>query len=884
MEETILTTKLYVSPPPASIVRRPYLTEQLNKGLDCKLTLISAPAGSGKTTLASEWVSNCVRPVAWLSLEKSDSDTARFYTYLIAALQTIHAHLGTTSLNLIRSPQPSSSTAILTPLLNEIASLNQRFVLVLDDYHALDSPAIDEAVTFLIEHMPPTMHLVITTREDPQLPLSRLRARGQMTEIRSSDLRFNSTEAAEFLNRSMGLKLSGEDIIALESRTEGWIAGLQLAALSMQGQEDAADFIQSFTGSHRFVLDYLMEEVLQRQPEDVHTFLLNTSILDRMCGVLCDAVLADSSSPSQSTLEFLEHANLFIVPLDNDRRWYRYHHLFAELLRQQLQQSFATPRDEKCLDVAELHVRASKWFERQGLELEAFHHAAAAEDIERAERLIMGKGVPLHFRGAVTPVLNWLKSLPTTVLDERPSLWVTFASATSMAGELAAVEPKLQAAEAALEGVELDDEARDLIGHIAATRALLATFRHDLEINISELRRALKYLHPDNLAVRTAVTWQLGLAHQLRGDRVAAKQAYAEAVAACESTGNSHINIFASTGLGNIQEFDNQLHLATQTYRRVLELVGDPPGPVACEAHAGLARICYQWNDVTAAEHHAQQSVQLARQVETIDSFISCELFLARVKLARGDVTGAMTLLAKSEASTHQLGFTHRIPDIAAVQVLVLLREGNLAAAQHLAQTHDIPISHARVHLAQGDNQAALEILGTFRQLMEAKNWANELLSVCVLQAVAHAAHGDDDKALTLLSEALALGEPEGFIRLFVDEGAPIARLLADLNARGIMPDYTTRLLRALESELGTYQVNPRLHPESSTQPLIEPLSQRELEVLRLVAQGLSNREISDRLFVALNTVKGHNRVIFSKLQVQRRTEAIARARQLGLL
>ena len=355
-------------------------------------------------------------------------------------------------LGVLQSPQPPPTESILTALLNEITTIPDNFVLVLDDYHVIDAKPVDHALTFLLEHLPPQMHLVIATREDPHLPLARLRARGQLTELRAADLRFTPAEAAEFLNQVMGLNLSAEDIAALETRTEGWIAGLQLAALSMQGHQDAASFIKSFTGSHHFVLDYLVEEVLQQQPESVQTFLLRTSILDRLCGPLCDAVLLDPSASGQETLEYLEHANLFIVPLDNERRWYRYHHLFADLLRQRLHQSAASSPGDEGSGVAELHIRASQWYEDNGLELEAFHHAAAANDIERAERLMEGKGMPLHFRGAMTPVLDWLESLPTTVLDARPSLWVRYASALTMTGQTTAgVEEKLQAAEAALQ-------------------------------------------------------------------------------------------------------------------------------------------------------------------------------------------------------------------------------------------------------------------------------------------------------------------------------------------------------------------------------------------------------------------------------------------------
>src|SRR6266704_5733515 len=428
MSTPILATKLYIPRLRPNVVSRPRLLERLNEGLHRKLTLIAAPAGFGKTTLISAWVAGCDRQVAWLSLDKGESDPTLFLTYLVAALRTIAPDIGVGVLGALQSPQPPPTESILTALLNEITAIPDNFVLVLDDYHVIDAKAIDQALTFLLEHQPPQMHLVIATREEPQRPLARLRARDQLTELRATDLRFTPSEAAGFLNQGMGLNLSAEDVTALETRTEGWIVGLQLAAISLQGHQDATSFITSFTGSHHFVLDYLVEEVLQQQPESIQTFLLRTSILDRMTGSLCDAVLFTPSGSGQATLEYLEHANLFLVPLDNERRWYRYHHLFADLLRQRLQQRSASSTEDEVGDVTELHSRASVWYEDHGLEIEAFHHAAAANDVARAERLIEGEGMPLHFRGAVAPVLNWLESLPKTVLDARPSLWVTYAS------------------------------------------------------------------------------------------------------------------------------------------------------------------------------------------------------------------------------------------------------------------------------------------------------------------------------------------------------------------------------------------------------------------------------------------------------------------------
>ncbi len=881
MPTPILATKLYIPRLRPNVVSRPRLLERLNEGLHRKLTLIAAPAGFGKTTLISAWMAGCDRQVAWLSLDKGESDPTLFLTYLVAALQTIAPDIGVGVLGALQSPQPPPTETILAALLNEITAFPDNFVLVLDDYHVIDAKAIDQALTFLLEHQPPQMHLVIATREDPQLPLARLRARDQLTELRATDLRFTSSEAAEFLNQGMGLNLSAEDVTALEARTEGWIVGLQLAAISLQGQQDATGFITSFTGSHHFVLDYLVEEVLQQQPESIQTFLLRTSILDRLCGSLCDVVLLTPSGTGQATLEYLEHANLFLVPLDNERRWYRYHHLFADLLRQRLQQRSISSTEDEVVDVNALHIRASVWYEDNGLEIEAFHHAVAANDVERAERLIEGEGMPMQFRGAGAPVLNWLESLPKTALDARPSLWVTYASALMMTGQHTAVEEKLQAAEAALQGTEPDDRPQDLVGRIASMRATVAVIQHDVETIIAQSRRALEYLHPDNLPLRTATTWTLGYAYQLQGDRAAASQAYTEVISTGKSFGDSIYTIAATINLGQLQEADNQLSLATRTYRHVLQLAGDPPQPIACEAYLGLARITYQWNDLDTAQQHGQQCLQLTRQMEGVDTFASCEVLLARLKLAQGDVSGAAAVLDEAEAFVRRHSFVFRMPEVAAAQVLTLLRQGHLAAAARLAQTHDLPLSQARVHLAQRDPSTALAVLAQLRQQAEAKGWEDERLKVMVLQAAALHMNGDKDKAVHLLCDALTLAEPGGFIRLFVDEGLPMADLLSAAAAQGMMPDYIGKLLAACEAE-GHKSEDTSYRPPA--QPLIEPLSPRELEVLHLMAQGLSNQEICERLFLALSTVKGHNRKIFGKLQVQRRTEAVARARELGLL
>jgi len=869
-------SKSGIPPPRAKIVLRPRLIEQLNEGLEGKLTLISAPAGFGKTTLVNEWISSCGRPVAWLSLDEGDNDPSRFLSYIIAALQTIKAEIGAGLLGVLQSPQPPSTESILTSLLNEIVTIQDSFLLVLDDFHVIDAKLVENALIFLIEHLPPQMHLLIATREDPSLPVARYRAQGQLTELRTDDLRFTPSEAAEFLNQVMNLNLSAEDITSLDTRTEGWIAGLQMAAISMRGLTDTSRFIQSFAGSHRFVLDYLVEEVLHRQPYEVQAFLLRTSILERLCAPLCDAVLDDTSASGQKTLEYLERANLFIVPLDNVRCWYRYHHLFVELLRQRLGQR------QTSAEIAEYHMRASQWYENHNLDIEAFQHAATAGEVGHAIRLIGGKGIPLYHRGATVPILNWLESLPKTELDKRPMLWLIYARALTSSGQTSGVEEKLQAAETALQGTELSVETRDIIGSIASNRATLAYTRYQPDEAIFQAQRALEYLSPNNLPTRTITTFTLGVGFMFKGERTAATQAFTDAISISQKIGHTFVTSMATMALGNMQFMENKLYLAAETNRRALQLFGAHPLPIAGEAHFHLAQIYYEWNNLDAAEQHGEQALQLARQFDkAVDRYVIYQILLARLKLARGDLAGAAALLVETEQSVCQNNFVHREPEVAAVQILVLLKQERSAAAGELTQRFELPLSQARVLLAQGDSTAALNILDAYNRQMKTKDWQDERLKAMVLQTIALHAHGEKDKSVKLLGEALALAQPGGFIRLFVDEGAPMALLLREAASRGVMPDYIGKLLSAFDAEQRKSEGKPALPP---AQPLIEPLSQRELEILHLIARGLSNRQIAERLFLALDTVKGHNRNIFDKLQVKSRTEAVARAHELGLL
>ena len=900
MSNTLLLTKLYIPPQRSNLVLRPRLVERLNEGLSSgrKLTLISAPAGFGKTTLVSEWVAGprdcppepvCGNLAAWLSLDEADNDPARFISYLVAALQTIIPGIGEGLLAALQSPQSTQYEPILTILLNEISTLSEHFVLILDDYHSIDSQPVDKSLEFLVEHQPPQMHLVIITREDPQLPLARYRARGQLTELRAADLRFTPDEATELLNQVTGLGLSVENITALETRTEGWIAGLQLAAISMQGHKDAAGFIQSFTGSHRFVMDYLLEEVLHQQSESIQRFLLQTSILDRMCGSLCDAILLDPSVSGQITLEYLERSNLFIVPLDNERRWYRYHHLFRDLLRKRMEQNLTAE------GIANLDIHASEWYENNGMILEAFNHAAAANDIERAERLMEHKEMPLHLPGVPITILKWLESLPASVLNSKPGLWWKQAAMLMANYQTIGVEEKLQATEAALArktppNAEMDEWTRNLVGKIAVARTALAATLYQAEDTLVYAHRAMEFLHPKNITYRSEATQYIGFARYILGDRDAAELAYKEALSLAQAAGNDENVLMATIRLGQIHELRNQLHQAFETYLKALMMTGEDPPPLATLAYIGLARIYYDWNDLDRAEKYAVQSCQLARLCEqVIDRLISSELFLSRLKITQKDPVSAAHFLTLAENHARQYEYTVRFPDIAAARALLCLYNGDTDTAAQLVQNEDRWLVRAEVLIAQGNPSAALTLVVPYRMQMEEKKWEDQQLRAIMLQALALHLQGEKDSAWQVLEEALTLAEPGGFIRLFVDMGEPMRLMIMDFRSRiEKQPgDRTHPLMEYADKLLAGFAPSDEMPGSKTTNlnsEIIEPLSQRELEVLQLICQGLSNQEICERLFLALDTVKGHNRRIFEKLQVHRRTEAIARARELNLL
>lgn len=568
-----------------------------------------------------------------------------------------------------------------------------------------------------------------------------------------------------------------------------------------------------------------------------------------------------------------------MIPLDSERHWYRYHHLFADLLRQRLYHA----NKDKAEEIAVLHTRASQWFEENDLEIEAFQHAVAAQDVDRAATLIEGREMPLHFRGAAQPVLNWLKRQDASTLNERPSLWVIYASALLMIGQVDGIEQKLSAAEAAMKQIDSKEVDPDLIGHIASIRATLGVTRNETDTIIAQSLLALEHLHPNNLPVRAATSWTLGVAYQLQGDRAGARRAYTEALSISKRMGHLIITLMATLGTGQIQELDNQLNLAVQTYKQVIELAGEPPLPAACDAYLGMARIFYEWNDLEAAEQHIQQSILLAKQIENTDRLSDSELFAAKLKLARQDILASEALLTKVRYEVQERSFPHLLGEVQHLELLISLHRGGFPEAVKYLETSEWPVLQSRIHMIQGNASAALTLLATLYDQARAKQWKNEQLKLLVLQALAFQVQGDLERALQRLKDALTLAEDEGFVRLFVDEGKPMLDLLTEAAARRIRPEYTGFLLSNMhhEQKLNHFAIHS---PPVRFEAFSDALSRRELEVLQLIAQGLSNQEIGDRLFLALSTVKGYNRNIFDKLQVKRRTEAIARARELGLI
>jgi LuxR family maltose regulon positive regulatory protein len=905
----LLRTKLYVPRAHPDRVPRDRLVRRLDEGQACRLTLLSAPAGFGKTTLLADWLERRGLQPAWVSLDAGDNEPARFWAYVVAALGTVHPGLGQAAAGLLQAPQPPPIEAVLTDLANDMAARLESpaagLLLVLDDYHTIHAPAIHQALEFLLLHLPPQARVILSTREDPPLPLALLRARRELLELRAPDLRFTPQEAAAFLNTCMGLDLSASDLAALEARTEGWAAGLQLAALSMQGVQDVAGFIRTFAGSHRYVLDYLAQEVLERQSAPVRDFLLQTAVLERLSGPLCDAVTGGTGG--QAMLGQLEQANLFLVPLDQERHWYRYHHLFAEFLRLQLEGAQGPER------VTALQRRASAWYEEQGLVEDAVQHALHARDFERAVRLIDQVAIDMFARSELVTLCGWLAALPQDTIAARPRLSMLYAWALLATGHTEEGEQWVQAIErAAGTGVEalagedaaaLEPHVRAALVEISVLRASLALGYGDLARARELIERALPYLAGEGQpyvfntprALRPAALFTLAVAHELGGELGRATQAFSEAAALALPEGNQHIYPMALSHLAQLQWVQGQLHQAEKTYLQALEAAKTMAGrasPLAGMAYVGLGGLYYEWDDLAAAQDYLAQGIALARPWMSWESLVPGYLTLARLKRAQGDVEGAAQALDVLRELEGMPLSPQGAALLAASQALFHARQGELGAASRWAAGCDIdpqgeiPLAReaeaillARVWMTQGRLAGAGQLLVRLRAAAQEGGRTGRLIEILVLQARVLHAQGQTGEALQALCQALLLAEPEGWVRTFVDEGAPLAHLLSEVDPQ-CAPAYVTRLLTAFgpstSASISTSAPSP--------QPLVEPLTDRELEVLQLIAAGMTNQEIAARLTVSVNTVKTHARNLYGKLDAGNRTQAVARARELGLL
>jgi LuxR family maltose regulon positive regulatory protein len=899
MAGPLLETKFHVPRVRRGLLPRPRLTERLGRAAESALTLVSAPAGFGKTTALAEWLStgpDGARSVAWLSLDARDNDPALFWTYVVTALQGAEPTVGTGALALLRSAR-SSTEAVLSSLLNDLAGLPHDVVLVLDDYHLVVARDVQDGMAFLLAHLPPQAHLVIATRADPSFPLARLRARADLVEVRVADLRFTRDEAAAYLEHGMGLELTPGDVATLEQRTEGWIAALQLAALSLQGRQDAAGFIEGFAGDDRYVVDYLVEEVLERQSEEVRTFLLRTSVLSRLSGGLCEAVTGQDGG--RATLEALDRAGLFLVPLDDRRRWYRYHHLFADVLRARL-------REEEPERLSDLHRRASEWYEHHGEPAEAVQHALDAGDVERAAALVE-LAVPALRRARQEATLRrWLEALPEELLRRRPVLAIGYVGSLMSRGELEGVQERLDAVERLLDeqdagapsaDVVVVDRAgyRSLPSEIAMYRAGRALVLGDVAATMAHARRARDLAVEDDHLTRGAAAALLGLAYWTGGDLDTARRWYTDATAGLARAGHHSDVLGGALVLADIAVAQGRLRAAMSTFEEGLRLAGrvDPPLRGAADMHVGVGALLCERNDLDGARRHLQLSRDLGEHAGLPQNRYRRRVVMARIRAAQGDPDAALGLL--DEAERLYVGdFSPDVRPVAALRARVWISQGRWAEALgwardrglssddelgYVREFEHVTLARALVgrYTAERDERTIEEATGLLRRLLaaaEAGARTGGLIDVLVVQALASQVRGDLSAAIASLRRALALAGPEGHVRVFVDEGAPMAALLRAAGERGPDGGHVRRLVAAFDGADGRVPLQ---------RGLVDPLSARELDVLRLLATDLAGPDIARELVVSLNTVRTHTKNIYAKLAVNNRRAAVRRAEELAL-
>jgi LuxR family transcriptional regulator, maltose regulon positive regulatory protein len=926
----LFETKLSVPPLRAKLVPRPHLTAKLEGGLNGRLTLVSAPAGFGKTTLVSDWFHQKTRreegsreretepsfqaqpqlQMAWISLDEDDNEPVRFMTCLAAAVEVLQSGAATSTLPLLQSQQLPPPKSIVASLVNALAAgLEQagppgpHYALIMDDYHLISHELVHEAVAFLLEYQPAWLHLTILTRADPPLPVPRLRARDQLTEVRAADLRFTASEAAAFLNQVMGLELSSSDVIALETRTEGWIAGLQMAALSMQGRKDIPAFIKAFTGSHRYIIDYLIEEVFQRQSPEMRDFLLYTSILDRLSGPLCDSVTTHSNG--QLRLEQLEASNLFLVPLDDERHWYRYHHLFRDVLRSRLLRLHPAQVDV-------LHRRAARWYEESGSTEAAMHHLLNAHDFEGAERLLQRLGESMLTSGRWSLLLDWLNAIPDTFLRPRPMLAMLKAWALFLTGQWEPVESYLQdvellmrAGEDVVPSVESGDENDPLSGwrgQVATLRSQIASLQGDTARAIEQSEEALAWLPEDNLLIRGIVATNLGFAYLSLDEWAKAERLLNEGQSASQVSGNESMALSAAGGLGFIDIAQGRLQRAAARSQELLQHAAPRLDQGIIGIHYNLSGVLYEWNDLPGALAHTIRARDLANQLHISRLSMLCELRLAQIRQAEGDTCEAASIL--QNATRQQTPATADQVTLAAARLAAsrgdievlekyLHREREITGRPYYSERRLEYHTLVQARLALSNLPEAEALLDRLQPVVQACGHFGGLIEFMALQALLYWQRDDLTQARSVLRQALASARPERYLRTFVDLGSTMYALLKDFRTSLEKPNseddsralaaYVDQLLAAFVSGI---PAPPDLN--SVAQPavpqLAEPLSAREVEVLRLMARGHSNRAIADALFLSVGTVKCHAHNIYLKLNVQSRTQAIARAREVGLL
>ena len=911
-QDALLATKLHVPRPQPGFVPRPRLVQALGEGLARGLVVVCAPAGFGKTALLADWAGSGRRPVAWLSLDTADNDPARFWRHVVAALDRACPGIGERAGPLLGTPPPSSFDGLVTALINELAARpdDGEVLLVLDDYHLIDAQPVHAALTFLLEHLPAGLRLVLTSRSDPPLPLARLRARGQLAELRVGELRFTPGEAAALLREAAGPGLPGAAAEALAARTEGWVAGLQLAALSLRGQADPAGFVAAFGGSHRYILDYLTGEVLEHQPEQMRTFLLETSILERLSGPLCDAVTGQTGS--QAMLEEIERAGLFLVPLDEVRGWWRYHHLFADLLRARL-------RQERPGQVTALHRNAAAWCQEHGLADDAVRHALGAGDAVWAARLIERHTDELLFRGERATVQRWVAALPAGLAGSRPRLLLAQSRMTLLSGQVEGVGGLLDAAERAYaDAAELAGEpyepsagrAASVLANVPATIALdrtyLAELRGDAEQATAYASRALDEAGEDEWMLASHARGYLSIAEWMRGRLGEAEHLLSTTIAQWRAAGESALVVRGCYHLGQVQRAQGRLDAAVETYRQAVDIAampGRPAQPGAGTGRMGLAEVAYQRGELDDALRHVTEGIPLAKNYPYTQPLATGLATLAWIRQAQGDPVGASEAMSEAARAAPGPAVTGLLNPVPAQRARLLLAQGDLAAVVRWAEDNGLcaadqpPYTRepehlvlARVLLAQDRPRAALALLNRLHAPAVAQGRTGSVIEIQVLRALALAADGDQAAAVGALAGALTLACSQGYVRVFADEGARMGVLLGRLvaaqraeqaAAHAVPLSCLARVLRAF----GQRDAAPGSGRGAAVVPgLVEQLTARELEILRLVAAGTPNARIAEQLVVTLDTVKKHITHLLGKLGAANRTEAVARARQVGLI